>query len=236
MTKIEKKLWKKVDRYIPMLRHIPFLRYVSVCNNLSFSKIEDGSDIDLFIIAKKGRLFIVRTFVTFILQILGVRRHGNRVKSRFCLSFFIDDSHLDLSDIAISNDIYLAFWFKYQLPILDDGVSKDLISKNTWIKNYFEDGVVFRDYKLTANKSYIKSILTFTLEGVFGDFLEKILSSWQFKRSKKKAFLLEDKSGIIITENILKFHNNDRRREYRNKWFKKYKVDDELNLEKFKQL
>ena len=236
MSEIEKKLWKKVDRYIPILRHIPFLRYVSVCNNLSFSKTEEGSDIDLFIIAKKNRLFIVRTLVTFLLQILGVRRHGNRIKSRFCLSFFIDDSHLDLSDIAISNDIYLAFWFKYQVPILDDNVSKDLIIKNTWIKNYLEEEVVFRNDKLISNKSYIKTVLSFALNGVIGDVIEKALGSWQLRRSKNKADMLKDKSGISISPSILKFHNNDRRREYRNKWFNKYRADEKLELEKFKQL
>ena len=236
MTKIEKKLWKKVDRYVPILRHVPFLRYVSVCNNLSFSKTEEGSDIDLFIIAKKNRLFIVRTLVTFLFQVLGVRRHGNRIKSRFCLSFFIDDSHLDLSGIAISNDIYLAFWFKYQVPILDDNVSKDLIIQNVWVKNYFEDDIFFRDDKVTVNKSYIKTVLGLALKGVIGDLIEKALGSWQLKRSKKKADVLEDKSGISISPNILKFHNNDRRREYRNKWFNKYRTDETLDLEKFKQL
>ncbi len=236
MSEIEKKLWKKVDRYIPLLRHVPFLRYVSVCNNLSFSNTESGSDIDLFIIAKKNRLFIVRTIVTFLLQILGVRRHGNRIKSRFCLSFFVDDSHLDLANIAISNDIYLAFWFRYQVPVLDDAVSVDLISANEWIKDYFDDEFTFKQDRLFKNKSWIKSSWEFALKGFTGDFIEKTLRNWQIKRSKKKLTLLEDKSGIIISENILKFHNKDRRREYRNKWFKRYKTDEELNLEKFKQL
>ena len=233
MSKIEKKLWKKVDRYGPLLRHIPFLRYVAVCNNLSFSNTEEGSDIDLFIIAKKGRLFTARIFITFLLQLLGVRRHGNRIKSRFCLSFFVDDSHLDLSSIAISNDIYLAFWLKYQTPILDDGVSEDFILENTWIKNYFKDDIVFRDDKLFSNKSWIKSLLGFLFGGLLGDFVENFLRKWQINRSKKKAELLKDQSGIMISKNILKFHNNDRRREYRNKWFNNYKVDEELELEKF---
>src|SRR3989338_8633583 len=65
-------------------------------------KVDDDSDIDLFIVARAGRLFIVRSFSILILHVLGVRLHGKKIKGRFCLSFFIDDTALDLSKIAIS--------------------------------------------------------------------------------------------------------------------------------------
>jgi len=112
MEELEKKMWKKARRYVRFLQIVPFVRMVSVCNNLAFSKVREGSDIDIFIIAKNGRLFLVRSFVTFLLQILGVRRHGKKISKRFCLSFFIDESVMDLSKIALENDIYLAFWIK----------------------------------------------------------------------------------------------------------------------------
>ena len=236
MNEIEKKLWKKVETYVPILRHVPFLSYVSVCNNLSFSNVKPDSDIDLFIIAKKNRLFLVRTLTTLLFQIYGVRRYGKKTIGRFCLSFFIDESHLNLSNIAITNDIYLAFWLKYQKPILDDGISNDLILANKWLKKYFDDTIEYDSSFLIDNKSFIKSITQVIFSGYLGDLLESLLRKWQLKRSRNKSSILSDISGIKISKNILKFHNLDRRREFRNKWYNKYSNSDKLELEKFKQL
>ncbi|MBI4231920.1 hypothetical protein HY605_01695, partial [Candidatus Peregrinibacteria bacterium] len=121
---LEKKLWQRVNRYVKFLEWIPFLRMLAVCNNLAFDRVTAGSDIDLFIVAKKGRLFIVRTLVTGVLHVLGVRRHGDKVAGRFCLSFFVDDCALDLKKLAIERDIYLAFWIFSMKPVIDDGVSE----------------------------------------------------------------------------------------------------------------
>ncbi len=235
MDEFEKKLWEKSQKYIGFLRFVPFLRLVAVCNNLAFSKINKKSDIDLFIIARENRLFIVRLFLTFVLQILRVRRHRNKISGRFCLSFFVDDSFLDLSSIAIENDIYLAFWIKSMKPIIDDGISNDFLLKNLWACEYFENK---NDFELDLskkikNKSFLKKFFEFILNRGFGDFLENKLKKWQINRAKKKALQADENSSLIINENILKFHNLDRRKEYRNKWVEKYgdlKINDERFL------
>lgn len=83
-----KKLWKKTKRYVELLRMIPFIKMVGVCNNLAFNNPDIESDIDLFIIIKKRRIWLTRLMITGLFHILGVRRHGNKIKGRFCLSFF----------------------------------------------------------------------------------------------------------------------------------------------------
>ena len=236
MIEIEKKLWKRVEIYLTVLQIVPFVRMVAVCNNLAFGKVNKESDIDLFVIAKGGRLFIVRSFVTFLLHVLGVRRHGNKVAGRFCLSFFVDEEHLDLSPIAIENDIYLAFWIKSMLPVIDiDDAYKMFLSKNTWARDYFDN-----DFEL--NKKQLLSVLTFkeffrqmlelALTGLIGDFLEGKLKKWQLKRALKKK---KEKGGdsLIIEDHILKFHNVDRRAKYRDKWNDKYGKKEKITNEKF---
>lgn len=189
MTELERKLWARARRYVRFLRFVPFLRMVAVCNNLSFSRVNEESDIDLFVIAKSGRLFTVRFFSILILQILGVRLHGNKIRKRFCLSFFVDDSALDLSKIAIHRDIYLAFWIKSLVPILDDGVSSELLDSNNWAREYFERAEDFRlkRERQINDRSVLKRFLSFVLSGRFGDALEKKLLRWQKERANKKA-------------------------------------------------
>ena len=124
---------------MPILRIIPFVKMVAICNNLSFGRVDEHSDIDIFVVAERGRLFFVRSFITFLLHISGVRRHGNKVAGRFCLSFFVDEEGTDLSKIALEKDIYLAFWVKNLVPVIDNGFASEFMRKNDWIRGYFED-------------------------------------------------------------------------------------------------
>ncbi|MBD3361156.1 hypothetical protein GF366_05150 [Candidatus Peregrinibacteria bacterium] len=230
MQEIETKLWAKTKRYVRFLQAVPFLKMVAVCNNLAFGKVNKKSDIDLFIVAKKNRLFIVRSFVTLFLQILGVRRHHKNIKARFCLSFFIDEENLDLSKIAIKNDIYLAYWIKTMIPIIERNVFKNFLEKNKWAEYYFEDKKEFwnNEYKILKKSKFLnfsRKIFEIILNRKFGDFIEKSLKKWQIKRAKKKIIYAGDKSSIIVSDHILKFHNIDRRREYRRLWYRKHGKD-----------
>lgn len=239
MTELERKLWARARRYVRFLRFVPFLRMVAVCNNLSFSKVNKESDIDLFIIAKSGRLFTVRFFSILILHILGVRLYGNKIRQRFCLSFFVDDSALDLSKIAIHRDIYLAFWVKSLVPILDDGVSNELLDSNNWVKEYFENNGDFQlnRERQMSNKSVLRGFLSFVLRGKIGNALERFLAKWQKERAIKKARnVVGENVSLIIEDHILKFHHHDRRRDFSAKWIRAYGEEVKLNDERFLSL
>lgn len=235
MNNREKKLWKKVFRYCKILRFVPFLKMVAVCNNLAFGKTDEKSDIDFFIVAEKGRLFTVRILVTGLLHILAVRRHGNKVAGRFCLSFFVDEENLDLSQIAIENDIYLAYWIRTMIPVIDDDISGDFLVANSWAKRFFEEGedfVLDRSVVMEKRSAWLQKFFTWILNGKLGDFFEEKMKNWQLRRAGLKASLADISASLIVSEHILKFHNIDRRREYRNLWIKNYGEQTKLSKEK----
>lgn len=237
MNSLEEKYWKRAKVYVGMLRVVPFLRMVAVCNNLAFGKVSEKSDIDLFIVAKGGRLFIVRFFVTLILHLMGVRRHGKKVAGRFCLSFFIDDSALDLSSLAIEKDIYLAYWVKSVVPLLDDGVHLEFLSQNRWVEEYFERDESFdSDVACLGGGDFAAKFFEMVFGGRVGDFIEKWLKNWQMRRALKKAKNAGGEASLVVKEHVLKFHNIDRRREYRNRWFQTYGESTKLSREKFIRL
>ncbi len=234
-SEIEKQLWEKVEKYIPYLNLVPFLKMVAVCNNLAFGKVDERSDIDLFIIAKRGRLFIVRTFVTLILHVLGVRRHNEKVAGRFCLSFFVDEDGMDMRRIALEDDIYLAYWAKTMISLIDDGVSDEFVKINSWMGKYFDDDLVIDKSKVVTKENLLRKIFAWTLGGWMGGKIEKMLMKWQMRRAREKMVGVNmDVASLVVEEHILKFHNVDRRKEYRKKWFDKYdqqvKIDGEKML------
>jgi len=215
---------------------------VGVCNNLAFGKVDKDSDIDLFIVAKSGRLFLVRIFVTLLFQVMGIRRHGDKVAGRFCLSFFVDEDRLDLSRIAIENDIYLALWIRTMEPVIDRGVMPKLIKENLWVRRYLGDGemvfgkIVGSGGRLINSRGFLNLLrggFDWIYNGSFGNAVEGILRRWQMSRSRKKMEKADDRASLIVERHILKFHNVDRRAYYRDLWYKKYGSYENVDLDRF---
>ncbi len=219
-------LWNKVNRYLKILYCIPFIETVCISNTLALNIPNDKSDIDLFIIIKKNRLWITRSLITFILQILGVRRNNKKISKRFCLSFFITDENLNISRIAIKDfDIYFMYWLSSLKPIIDKGLYKKFIQSNIKLLDKFLPNSLV---KINHNNKYIlknnfifltiNKLLTFLLDKKIGNFIEQWLKYILKQRALKKRNSLKDTSGIIISDNILKFHNIDKREYFKLKW------------------
>ncbi len=206
------KLWKRVTRHFFILRLTPFLRLVAVGNTLAMGWPNKNSDIDLLVVASKNRLFTTRFFLTFWSQIFGMRRHGRKIAGRFCLSFFLAENSLNLEKFKIANDdIYLAFWIATLTPIRGD--ASEFFAANSWIRKFFPNLKLSTTQKKFRKKNFEERILS----GKFGDFLETILRKWQLGRAHRKR-KNTSKNAVVISDKILKFHENDRRKDFLGKW------------------
>lgn len=67
---LEYELYKKSQRYIAWLRFIPGVQLVAIGNSLSMNATTEDSDIDLFIITKRGILWTVRLCITVLFHLL----------------------------------------------------------------------------------------------------------------------------------------------------------------------
>ena len=80
---IAEKFWGRTRQYGQYIVKVPFVKMVAVCNSLAYDNATEQSDIDLFIVIEKGRMWIARFLITLILQFHGVRRHGNKIAGGF---------------------------------------------------------------------------------------------------------------------------------------------------------
>jgi hypothetical protein len=217
------KLIEKAKKYVKYMQMLPFVRMVGICNGLSFYNVEKNSDIDLFIIAEKKRLFLARTFSLILTTVLGIRRSGDKVKGRLCLSFLISRDQMDLGYLQIKDDIYFKFWILLIRPLIGQDTYREFISENKWIKQYFDYEIDQKKHLLPQSKrlSKIQKILEWPLKGKFGDIIEHVLRKWQTSRAEAKANKLEKRDGIVITDSILKFHDNDIRKKVSTIWKKR---------------
>ncbi|MFH0776390.1 MAG: hypothetical protein V1936_02150 [Patescibacteria group bacterium] len=209
------KLWRRVAKHLFLLRFTPFLRLAAVGNSLAMGWPEKNSDIDLLIVAPKRRLFTTRFFLTFWSQIFGMRRHGQKIAGRLCLSFFLAENAADLTKLQIGpRDPYLALWVATLVPIR--GESAEFFAANNWIKKYFPNLKLSTTQKKFRRKTFLERIL----DGRLGDLLEKTFRKWQLNRASKKRKNLA-KNAVIISDEILKFHETDRREHFLREWEKR---------------
>jgi predicted nucleotidyltransferase len=212
----EQILWEKVAKYTPLFAKIPGVLCICVGNSLAMNATHQDSDIDLFIITKQKRLWMVRILFTLLLTFLWERKTAHQHSGKFCLSFFITENALDLSTIAIKNDIYLSYWIHTLKPILNrrhnfekfreantQASASDLHQKKT-----------YSSYEKLEELLPPKKLLIF-----MGDTLEATFKFFFLPKTKKSFQKLWKPFGVIISDDMLKFHDQDRRKELRDTIF-----------------
>ncbi|MFH1947011.1 MAG: hypothetical protein ABIJ23_02550 [Candidatus Magasanikbacteria bacterium] len=242
---VERKM-KKAIKGIKKLARVPFVRAVFVCNTVSGIGIEDSSDIDVLIIVKKGRIFLARAIATFYLSLLNLRRTKRKIKNKICLSFYVADDNLNLSQITLPDlsgvasakpDIYLMYWLAQLIPVYDpDNLLISLQKANTWVNkflpNAFQKFNILSRWQVKNNKFWqgFKKFFERVWQAGYGDLLEKQAKDMQLNKMKMNYMSVQNEANtrVIVNDQMLKFHEKDRREEYRDLWEKKCEA---LNLE-----
>ena len=209
-SKEEKKYFDKAYKYIKYIKWIPWIKMIWIWNSLAMKSATESSDIDLYIVTDKNAMWFVRIFVTFIFQIFWVRKDEKNHAGRFCLSFFSTIDWMDFWKFKIENDIYLYFRIVYFKPILDynETYKKFLEINSTWAN--------FDDYKgiIEENKKFIKYKKNKKWSNIFFVwFFDKILKKIFLPKTLNHFERIWKPYGVIINDDLLKFHNWDIRQE-----------------------
>lgn len=216
------------------IRWIPFVEAVFVCNTVAGGGVKKTSDIDVFIIIKNGRLWLARLLTTITMSLFGLRRNKTKIANKICLSFYATNDGLDLSKIKISDpDIYLTYWMENLIPVYDpNNTLRKIKYKNQWAKkslpNSNENYQTLYRWAVVDSKlsKAVRSFFEKTWTGAYGNLIEK--QAKEIQQTKMKLNFTnpnkENKLGVIINDNMLKFHENDRREQYRDEWINKYSI------------
>lgn len=209
-SEIEKKLYKKSYKYIKYLQYIPGIEMVAIWNSIAMNCATPESDIDLYIIAQNNRLWTVRIYTTLLFQILWVRKTNKYHAGRFCLSFFSTMKWMNFANFSLDSDIYLYFWILYMKPILNNNNCYEhfIQANNSWAD--------FSSYSemLEHNKTYIQySQEKKVIQHYIWNIIEKICKTIFLPKTLKHFENIGKPYGIIINDNLLKFHNSDIRQK-----------------------
>ncbi|OGH67121.1 MAG: hypothetical protein A3B90_02175 [Candidatus Magasanikbacteria bacterium RIFCSPHIGHO2_02_FULL_41_13] len=221
------------------LRYIPFIEAMFVCNLLPVV-VKASSDIDVLIIAKENRIWFTRFLSTLVLTLFRLRPtnfgfsffSANKKKSmtdKICLSFYLTEKHLDLSNICIEGiDVYQAYWNINLVPLYErEDLHTQFQKKNRWVEKYVSPANT--SVRLLPRWKVHDTWLSYGVKSFFAwlfstSFFEKLVRTVQLKHLNQKERIEEVaiQKSIVISDTMLKFHENDRKKYFQNEWEKRF--------------
>lgn len=201
--------YHKAERAVQVLGRLPWINGVAVCNSLSWYQTKQDSDIDLFVVAAPGRVWSARLLST-IPAILLRQRPGEAESDPVCLSFFSTEHAFNFEKLKISDaDPYLAYWCRSLVPLVDHSDWMDAFEmKNPWLRDVLPNAQFVR--RAARFRPYIKIRLPWI---PLSEKLAKQLQMDKFPKVIRE--LMNRDSRVIVTDDMLKFHEQDAREQIR---------------------
>lgn len=214
----ERKL-RRARRVATLLVAMPFVRVIAVCNSLAYANARDSSDIDLFVIAEKGRIWTARLLTTGLTALLRLRPIPGKTRDRICLSFYVADETTDLRSIMQEGDRHMQYWVDHMVLLAGDPVVHETFRRtNSWHRERLPN---LRGAVSSPQRRVGASVVSRTVRSIarvlFGHpAVETVARRIQRIRLPETLRAMEGKgTDVILSDTILKFHSNDRRAEYR---------------------
>ena len=190
-NKRAEELIKLAGKVGDLLIRFPFVRGIAISGSLSKNFADDDSDVDLFIITEKNRLWIARTLMHCFkkLAFLVNREH------LFCMNYYIDMEQLEI----VEKNIYTATEVGTLIPLQGDMVFEDFYAANTWTRAFLPNKnmriATAAPGKVSLFKTVFEGLLNLVGANTIDNLLMKITSS---RWSKKTVLKKLNSHGIIL--------------------------------------
>lgn len=203
--------FRRLRRACHYLAFLPMVKMLAVCNTTAWMNTRISSDIDLFVVTKPGRVWITRALVTLPFALLGMRpRLG--AKDPFCFSFFASVDALDFRGLRLGReDWYLAQWVLSLIPVADRGTAENFSHLNRWAHGLFPNSFAVRP---ASYRRFTMWQRHFDIAFIFETLARRV----QMARLPKEIAVLANRdSRVVVNQQMIKFHPNDRRQEFADK-------------------
>lgn len=209
---------KRAWRMVYILKQFPWVRAIAVYSSLSFFNCEQKSDIDFFVIAQKGRVWSSRFFLNCFFKIFNLRPNQQTGEDKFCLSFLVAESDLNLWPAVDGANDYHYIFSHSQFVFLfgeDDLISR-FFENNRHIGNNFPNWQPYQfGSKTSSSNIWFKKIIEIFLGLVSENFYRRV--QFLILPLRVKAAVGSGKA-VILSEKIIKLHYNDKRQFFNDKF------------------
>lgn len=207
--------WRLTRRLACFLALVPFVRLLAGSGSLALSNTRPTSDLDIFVVVQRGRIWTARLFLLAAAQLLGRRRKhwDEQAPDRLCFNHFITDDKLVMPP-AVRN-LYTAVAYTHLTPLFGKHVFENFAQANAaWMKTYlmYPDAPVLAAKQAVATASpllFFKRLIESVLLEPMGDVLE----AWA-EKIQRRAIERHREPGrpgrIAVSSQELAFHPDSR--------------------------
>jgi hypothetical protein len=165
-------------RVARLLSLFPFVRGVAISGSLSKNYADSHSDIDLFIVTRRNRLWLARTLMHAFkkLTYLTGKQH------LFCMNYYVDEAALQIRE----KNIYTATEIATLLPLRGIEAFKEFYAHNTWSRTLLPNHSMRIAHIKELPSSPLKRAVEIVLDHFVGNWLDTLLMKITVRRWKKK--------------------------------------------------
>lgn len=179
------------DRILARARLIgrfPFVRGVGLSGSVSKGVIKPGDDIDFFVVASSGRLWICRTLLMLFKKIFLLNSH-----QMFCVNYLVAEDAMGLPD----RNVFTAMEIAWLRPVWGNRWYADFLSSNDWLSAYLPNWQALREPAPCGPAGLFKNGIERSLEGERGDRLDEWLRARIARRNRRRYRHLSDEEFAI---------------------------------------
>jgi len=184
-------LIKVAEKVGGILIRFPYVRGVAISGSLSKNFADEFSDIDLFIITAKNRLWIARTIMHCFKKLTFMVNKEHY----FCMNYYVDEQQLEIAE----KNIYTAIEIGTLMPLQGDLAFEKFYAANAWIRNFLPNKNMRVATAKPVNASFLKRTLEFVFNNPPGNAIDNTLMKITAARWAKKTLAKKQNShGLIM--------------------------------------
>jgi|SRR3989344_629688 len=208
--KIAAQKWKKFLRIAKWFQGVPYLRAVLASGSLAINNTKHGSDFDVLLVVRSGRLYSCRIFLSLVASVFGARRtrYERSAPDKFCFNHYITDTNLNIKHESLFN---AQAYVNLKPVLVADGIFSRFYADNIWLNKYVYNFKPAEEFVL--RKVFYSSLLfligkvgEFILNSSLGDRFENWAKKYQQKRIKDNPVTYESGGRVVFNDNELEFH------------------------------
>ena len=189
-------LWPVAKRYGARIARLPFVRLVGVTGALAMSNARPDDDIDLFILAQPGRLWLCRLLVLAVVKLAARRGYV------LCPNFILSTDRLRLSE----RNLFTAHEVVQMVPLERNHWYRAFIEANAWVADFLPNAFVGQTAE--AAPGSVRRIPARLVAGLLSAQVFNPLERWEMRRKVRRLSRRLEREGgsVAFSENECRGH------------------------------
>jgi predicted nucleotidyltransferase len=210
-------LIKIAGKVSDILIRFPYVRGIAISGSLSKNFADDDSDIDLFIITAKNRLWIARTLMhAFKKLTFLVKKEGY-----FCMNYYIDEEQLEI----VEKTLYTAIEIVTLIPLQGDDLFERFYVANAWTREHLPNKVMRLSSAKPVKSSWLKSLFEMLFNNRLGNAIDNALMKITAGQWIKKTLSMKrNAKGNIMAMDVNKHYSKPDPRNFQSKLMLRYET------------